>query len=315
MEKSKFLLPPGFRDLLPDDAEREYFCTNSLVNNFYANGYRLVSTPLVEFEESLFEGSGEALEPRTLKLIDPLSQKLLGVRADITTQVARVIRSRFTNAQLPLKLCYTGDIIRSYALNTRGQRQLKQAGVEYVDNSPTPEADADVALLALNSLDSLGISGLTIDLNTPNLIKSLGITIDEDIKKAMDKRDIASLPPIIADLIKCAGAADKAFASALKLNLPQEAKTQIEYCSLINEKIKAANLPVNITADFIENRGFEYHQTFSFSIFAREIRDELGRGGRYAIANDGGFLHATGFTVYINAFAEKVSLTPGKINA
>src|SRR3954464_6458518 len=103
-EKSKFLLPPGFRDLLPDDAEREYFCTTSLINSFYASGYRLVATPLVEFEESLFEGAGEALEPRTLKLIDPLSQKLLGVRADITTQVSRLIRSRFATAELPLKL-------------------------------------------------------------------------------------------------------------------------------------------------------------------------------------------------------------------
>ena len=164
MEKEKFLLPPGFRDLLPDEAEREYFCTNSLINNFYKSGYRLVGTPLLEFEESLFAGAGKALENRTLKLIDPQSNKMLGVRADITTQLARVINSRFSTSKLPLKLCYTGDIIRSYALNTRAQRQLKQAGVEFVDKKASPKADADLALLALESLDKLGIKNLTIEI-------------------------------------------------------------------------------------------------------------------------------------------------------
>ncbi len=301
-DKNNFLLPPGFRDLLPDDAEREYFCAHSLINSFYESGYRLVATPLVEFEESLFEGAGKALEPRTLKLIDPLSQKLLGVRADITTQVSRMIRSRFAGAKLPLKLCYTGDIIRSYALNTRGQRQLKQAGVELVDNKANPENDAAVAILALKSLHKLGLKDLTIDLNTPNLIAGMAIKIED--KKALEKRDIAKLPKEIGELIKISGDAKKAFETKIK-------SPQIDYCRKVYEKIAAAGLDVNITADFAEDRGFEYHDTFSFSIFSREIRDELGRGGRYSIDD----MSATGFTVYINSFAEKIPFIAGKINA
>lgn len=300
-DKNQFLLPPGFRDLLPDDAEREYFCAHSLINSFYAKGYRLVATPLVEFEESLFEGAGKALEPRTLKLIDPLSQKLLGVRADITTQVSRVIRSRFSGAKLPLKLCYTGDIIRSYALNTRGQRQLKQAGVELVDNKPNPQSDAEVAILALEALSKLGLKNLTIDLNTPNLIANLGFKIED--KKALEKRDISKLPAEVGELIKISGDAKKAFETKIK-------SAQIDYCREVYKLIAAAKLDVNITADFAEDRGFEYHDTFSFSIFSKDIRDELGRGGRYSI----GDMSATGFTVYINSFAEKIPFTPGKIN-
>lgn len=309
-DKKQFLLPPGFRDLLHDDAEREYYCTAQLINNFYKSGYRLVATPLVEFEESLFEGAGQALEPRTLKLIDPLSQKMLGVRADITTQVARLIRSRLNTAKLPLKLCYTGDIIRSYALNTRAQRQLKQAGVEFVDKKPSPEADAEVAILALDSLNKLGIKNLTIDINTPNLIRSLSLEINDELKHSIAKRDIAKLPKQIGDLIKASGSADKAFETAAKLKLPKAAAAQVKYCREVYELVKKSKLPVNITADFVEDRGFEYHNTFSFSIFAREIRDEIGRGGRYSIDK----MEATGFTVYINAFAEKIRLKPGKIN-
>lgn len=308
VDKNNFLLPPGFRDLLPDDAEREYYCANSLINSFYSKGYRLVATPLVEFEESLFEGAGQALEERTLKLIDPQSQKLLGLRADITTQVSRVIRSRLDKADLPLKLCYTGDIIRSYALNTRGQRQLKQAGVELVDSRANPASDAEVAILALESLKKLGLKNLTIDINTPNLISTLGLKIDEDVKKSIEKRDIAKLPKEVAELIKASGSAEKAFKA--KLDLPKAAQEQVNYCRDVYERIKKTASDVNITADFAEDRGFEYHTTFSFSIFAKDIRDELGRGGRYEI----GDMSATGFTVYINAFAEKIPFIPGKIS-
>src|SRR5688500_569555 len=94
MEKNTFLLPPGFRDLLPNEAEKEYFCVDSIIKNFFSKGYRLVATPLLEFESSLFEGAGKALQPRTLKLVDPASHEVLGIRADITTQVARLVRSR-----------------------------------------------------------------------------------------------------------------------------------------------------------------------------------------------------------------------------
>ncbi len=301
---NKYLLPPGFRDLLPDAAEQEYFCTTSLIENFYKHGYRLVATPLVEFEESLFEGAGKALEPRTLKLIDPQSQKTLGIRADITTQVSRLISSRLSKAKLPLKLCYTGDIIRSYALNTRGQRQLKQAGVEFVDKKPNPAADAEIAILAIESLAKLGLKNLTIDLNTPNLIEKLGVKINDETKKLIEKRDISNLPPVIAELIKASGSAEKSFTALKKAKLPKTALEQIEYCRQVYEKIKKSNLTVNVTTDFVENRGFEYHEIFSFSIFARDIRDELGRGGRYEINKTS----ATGFTIYINAFAEHVKI-------
>jgi ATP phosphoribosyltransferase regulatory subunit len=298
-DKQNFLLPSGFRDLLPDDAEKEYCCTEKFIDNFYNWGYRLVSTPLLEFEDSLFASSGEALAPRTLKLIDPVSQKTVGIRADITTQVARLVESRMDKAQLPLRLCYAGDVVRSYALNTRGQRQLRQVGLELIDKKPNPSADAEIAIIAIESLIEAGIEGVTIDLNTPNLINNWGIEITPEIKKHLDKRDISNLPEPLANLVKLSGSAEK----ALSAKFPASIQKQIDYAKAVYEEIKATGLKVNITADFIENRGFEYHDTFSFSLFGKSIRDEIGRGGRYKIGN----LSATGFTIFINSFADKLN--------
>jgi ATP phosphoribosyltransferase regulatory subunit len=298
-DKQNFLLPSGFRDLLPDDAEKEYCCTEKFIDNFYNWGYRLVATPLLEFEDSLFASSGEALAPRTLKLIDPVSQKTVGIRADITTQVARLVESRMGTAELPLRLCYTGDVVRSYALNTRGQRQLRQAGLELIDKQPNPSADAEVAIIAIESLIAAGIEGVTIDLNTPNLINNLGIEITPEVKKYLDKRDISKLPEPLANLVKLSGNAEK----ALSAKFPAAIQPQIDYAKAVYEQIKATGLAVNITADFIENRGFEYHDIFSFSLFGKSIRDEIGRGGRYSIGN----LRATGFTIFINSFADKLT--------
>ena len=297
--KDKFLLPPGFRDLLSDEAEKEFSCTRQFIDNFHKWGYSLVSTPLLEFEESAFYGSGEALAPRTLKLADPLSQKTLCIRADITTQISRLIESRISNPDLPLRLCYFGDVVRASSQNTRKQRQLKQIGIELVDKNITPEACAETAIIAIESLIEAGIKDLSIDINTPSLINKLGIEISDELKSAIDKKDISKLPQIINELIKISGNADKAFAGVSK-SLGKEALAQIEFCKKVYDEIKATNLPINVTVDFVENRGFEYHDVFSFSIFAKNIRDEIGRGGKYTIGN----LSGVGCTIYLSAILD-----------
>jgi ATP phosphoribosyltransferase regulatory subunit len=203
------------------------------------------------------------------------------------------------DAQFPLRLCYAGDVVRSYALNTRGQRQLRQVGLELIDKTPNPSADAEVAIIAIESLIEAGIEGVTIDLNTPNLINNLGVEITPEIRKHLDKRDISNLPEPLANLVKLSGNAEKALGAKFPASIQQHVQWQIDYAKAVYEEIKATGLKVNITADFIENRGFEYHDTFSFSLFGKSIRDEIGRGGRYKI----GKLRATGFTIFIKSFA------------
>ena len=297
--KSKYLLPAGFRDLLPTEAEAEFYAIQKFMQNFAAWGYRLVSTPMVEFEDSLFYGSGKALESKTLKLFDPASQRLMGLRSDITTQISRLYESRMNSAELPARLCYFGDILRSTSANTRGDRQLKQVGVEYIGKTPDPAADAEVAIVAAESLLLVGIKNITIDLNTPNFLQNLGIKVSEDDKRKLEKREVAGLPKELAELITASGAAKEGFKKIQK-------NKQTEYVAEILSYIEKAKLGINITVDFVENKGFEYHDLFSFSLFAANIRDELGRGGRYNI----GDFSATGVTIYINSFIDKMQPVP-----
>lgn len=294
MNKSKYLLPAGFRDLLPNEAEAEFYCISKFVENFAAWGYSLVSTPMVEFEDSLFDGSGKALEGKTLKLFDPGSQRVMGIRSDITTQIARLYESRLDSEKLPLRLCYFGNILRTASANTRGDRELKQVGVELVGNSPDPKADAEVAIIAAESLLLVGINDITIDLNTPGLIQQLGVKLSDEEKRKLEKRESAGLPKEVAELITASGPAKDAFKKIKNKN--------IEYARDVFNEIEKKGLKINLTADFVENKGFEYHELFSFSIFARNVRDELGRGGRYKIGDKS----ATGVTLYVNSFIDKL---------
>ncbi|PIR32024.1 MAG: hypothetical protein COV36_05665 [Alphaproteobacteria bacterium CG11_big_fil_rev_8_21_14_0_20_44_7] len=301
--KTKFLLPAGLRDVLPDEAEAEFSAIKSLVENFAKWGYRLVSTPMAEYEDSLYLGSGESLRNQTLKLFDPQNQQIMGIRADITTQIARLVQSRMENEKLPIRLCYAGNILRANSANTNGDRQLKQVGVELITEKPSAAADAEIAILALESLLEIGLQEITIDLNTPKLIQIIFPNLDEATSQALHKRELDSLPAEIIQYIKASGNAENAF-KILNDNLPEKARTQIEYLRSVYEKIIETGLKCNITVDFIENRGFEYHEDFSFSLFAKGIRDEIGRGGRYKI----GKLNASGFTCYLNSVSERLNL-------
>lgn len=294
MNKAKYLLPSGFRDLLPQEAELEFYCVNKFIENFSAWGYRLVSTPMVEFEDSLFDGSGKALEGKTLKLFDSASQRVMGIRSDITTQISRLYESRMPAEELPLRLCYFGNILRSSSANTRGDRELKQVGLELIGKKPDPKEDAEVAVVAAESLLLAGIKDITIDVNTPNIIKSLGIELTQEQTKKLEKRESAGLPKELADLINASGPAAAAFKKVKSRHT--------EYVQDVCAEIEKKKLGINLTVDFVENNSLEYHDTFSFSVFSRHVRDELGRGGRYKIADKS----ATGVTIYINSFIDKL---------
>src|SRR5688572_10246851 len=104
----KALLPEGFHDDLPPDAEYEATIAERLLARFYAYGYDRVTPPLAEFEESLLSGSGKSLSRQMFRLMDPISQRMMGVRTDMTIQVARIAATRLSPAPRPLRLCYAG---------------------------------------------------------------------------------------------------------------------------------------------------------------------------------------------------------------
>lgn len=302
MNKPAPLLPSGFYDLLPDDAAMESGCVTGLLGAFSAFGYEQVSPPLMEFEESLFDGRGEELAKQTFRVLDPVSKNMMGMRADMTLQVARIASSRLAAMPRPLRLCYAGQILQTVPEALRSERQLTQAGIELI-GSDALQADIEIITIAAWSLEALGITDITIDINLPGLVAELcpeaknDLALQTKIKDAVTRKDvemIAKLPVAasntLAQLVSAAGPAAKALAVLDTLKIPQAAALRE-----LTQRVARSCPALALTIDPIEYRGFDYHNGISFSIFARGLRYELGRGGRYTVEGE----PATGFTIYV----------------
>src|SRR5512138_2737754 len=151
----KWLLPESIEDVLPDEAARLESLRRTLLDHFAARGYRLVQPPLVEHLDSLLTGSGSDLELQTFKVVDPMSGRLLGVRADITPQVAR-IDAHLLNQSGVTRLCYAGSVLRTVPDGLNQTREVLQIGAELYGDA-TIAADQEVIGLLLSSLDAAGV--------------------------------------------------------------------------------------------------------------------------------------------------------------
>src|SRR5580692_12149306 len=191
------LLPPGLRDLLPPDAETEASAVEALMDVFAAHGYQRVKPPLLEFEDSLLAGSGAAVADQTFRLMDPESQRMMGLRADTTPQVARIATTRLAQAPRPLRLSYAGQCLRVRGSQLAPDRQVAQAGIELI-GPDTPAADAEIVLVGAEALASVGLTRTSFDLTLPNLVPVLlddagfaGAT-RAALARALDRKDAAS---------------------------------------------------------------------------------------------------------------------------
>ena len=161
------LLPAGLVDLLPPAAEREAALVEALMAVFAGHGYERVKPPLLEFEDSLLGGNGAAVAEQTFRLMDPVSQRMMGLRADTTPQIARIAATRLGLQARPLRLSYAGQVLRVRGTELAPGRQVAQAGIELIGGA-SPEADAEVALVAVAALAAVGVTGLSLDVTLPS---------------------------------------------------------------------------------------------------------------------------------------------------
>lgn len=309
----KALLPAGLQDILPPAAAHEAGIVERLIGAFEIWGYDRVKPPLLEFEEALLSGTGQAVSQQTFRVMDPVSHRMLGLRADMTPQVVRIAGTRLRNAPRPLRLCYGGQVLQVKGSQLRPERQFGQVGAELI-GAPQERADAEVVLLAARALDAVGVQGLSIDLNLPPLVgalaKDLGFAEAEtaDLREALDRKDAASVSALAGDksepflaLLRAAGPAEEALSKLQNLRLPPAADVVLERLKQVVGLIQAEAPDLTLTLDPVEHRGFEYQTGISFVVFARNVRGELGRGGRYdAETTDGSEESCTGFTLYMD---------------
>ncbi len=299
LTQDRWLLPEGIEEIFPDEAEHLDQLGRVLIDQFHAWGYRLVMPPMVDFLDSLLTGSGYELDQQTLKFVDPLTGRLVGLRADMTPQVAR-IDARTAALGLPSRLCYLGNVIHGVGAHLEKTRNPIQVGAELYGHSGG-KATAEVIRLMLETLHAAGLREVHLDLGHVGIYRALaqeaGLSeTDEaslfDILQRKDATDLnqflaeKAIRPEIRPLMK----------ALLDLNGPlevlEEARRRLadggeqiaealgELADLGAElKRRYPGLPLHL--DLAELRGYQYHTGIVFAAFVPGQGREIARGGRY----------------------------------
>jgi ATP phosphoribosyltransferase regulatory subunit len=317
--ENKALLPAGLHDLLPPRAAQESATIAGIMDVFNSCGYEQVKPPLVEFESTLAgngANGGGSLAGQMFRLMDPVSQRMMAVRADITLQVARIAGTRMVDVPRPVRLSYAGQILRVRGNQLRPERQFAQVGVELIGLDDVA-ADVEVIILAAEGLRAAGISEPTIDINSPALVANIlsGIDLDDsavsDLRESLDRKDAGATKEILraqgvllsdsgkalCALIRTVGPADQVIEELESIDLPDGARAEVQRLTDVVMGVSTALPNLSLTLDPVEYRGFEYQTGVSFTVFAEGVRGELARGGRY-ITESGEA--ATGVSLYMD---------------
>jgi ATP phosphoribosyltransferase regulatory subunit len=286
---------------------------------FAAHGYERVKPPLIEFEDSLLAGPGAAMAGHIFRLMDPVSNRMLGLRADMTPQVARIAASRLKNTPRPARLSYAGQVLRVKGTQLRPERQLAQAGAELIGAAPAA-ADAEIVLLAVEALAAAGVGALSVDVHVPTLAPAvaaaLGLPTEtrRPLILALDRKDAAEVRRLAGEsagmfeaLLRSAGAAAQALPRLAAVDLPAAAAAERARLEEVVGLIARAAPALSLTVDPAEHHGFEYHSGVSFTLFSSATRAELGRGGRY-ISGEGE--PSTGVTLDVDAVVRALPAPP-----
>lgn len=310
------LLPAGLSDGLPPAATHEAELIEHFIAAFSRRGYDRVKPPLVEFEETLLAGTGSRVANQTFRLMDPVSQRMMGVRADITPQVARLALSRLSRAMRPLRLTYAGQVLRVRGTQLRPERQFGQVGAEII-GSNSVRAEAEVIVMSAEAMIAAGVPDLTVDIAHPDLARLICEALDVEqagLREALDRKDGAAVAKaagehaaLFSQLLRAAGPAEGCLVALRALGLPDAAQRELDHLSELVAAIRESVPQFAVTIDPVERRGFEYQSGACFTFFARGVRGELGRGGRYHCS--GGLEPgepAVGATLYLDSLLRAV---------
>lgn len=293
---SAWLLPEHIADVLPAQARRIEELRRDLLDGARAYGFELVMPPLLEHIDSLLSGAGKTLNLKTFKLVDQLSGRTLGVRADTTSQVAR-IDAHLLNRQGVTRLCYCGPVLHTRPDSAYGTREPLQFGAEIYGHAGL-EADLDVQEIALEGLKRAGLSKLTIDLGDARILRGVlgDLKLSDDllghVHAALAAKDQAalldkasSLPTSVrqglSKLLKLYGG-EEVLATARSI-LPANAliAKALDDLSWLALHLKQAYPDVQIGFDLADLGGYGYYSGARFAVYANGCSDAVVRGGRY----------------------------------
>jgi ATP phosphoribosyltransferase regulatory subunit len=289
---SAWVLPDHIADVLPSEARHIEELRRELLDTARGYGYELVMPPLLEHLESLLTGTGEALDLQTFKLVDQLSGRTLGLRADTTPQVARIDAHLLGRAGLT-RLSYCGPVVHTRPARPHATREPLQLGAEIYGHAG-PEADLEILQLALDSLRAALLGDLQVDLADARIVNSLLLTesisngLRHDIHAALATKDGSAIARLTAGftpanrdglraLVNLYGDARVLDEAALQLPATPAITEALRQLRWLASQISGAA----IGFDLGDSRGYAYYSGMRFAIYAKGAADALARGGRY----------------------------------
>lgn len=289
---SAWVLPDHVADVLPSEARHIEELRRELLDTARGYGYELVIPPLLEHLESLLTGTGEALDLQTFKLVDQLSGRTLGLRADTTPQVARIDAHLLGRTALT-RLCYCGPVLHTRPARPHATREPLQLGAEIYGHAG-PEADLEILQLALDCLSAGRAARLQVDLADARIVNRLlrdevlSDQLRHDIHAALARKDASALSVLCKalsseareGLIALVGLyGDLSVLDLAASRLP--AYPEISH-ALAQMRWLASQIPdVAVSFDLGDSRGYAYYSGMRFAIYAQDASDALARGGRY----------------------------------
>ncbi len=289
---SAWVLPDHIADVLPHEARHIEDLRRELLDTARCYGYELVMPPMVEHLESLLTGTGEALDLQTFKLVDQLSGRTLGLRADTTPQAAR-IDAHLLNRQGVTRLCYCGPVLHTRPDKPHATREPLQFGAEIFGHSGL-EADLESLVLALDCLDKAGVRGASVDMAHARIVQVLlaGLALPAEhlaqVHAALAVKDgpellslTRTLPGDVRDalrgLIQLYGDAGVLVQARQALKAFPAVQSSLDELQWLGAQLGHAA----VTFDLADLRGYAYYSGVRFSIYAQGASDALVRGGRY----------------------------------
>ncbi|WP_321805572.1 ATP phosphoribosyltransferase regulatory subunit [Burkholderia sp. BCC1993] len=313
---STWLLPENIADVLPSEARKIEELRRRLLDRFRSYGYEMVMPPLLEYLESLLTSGGNDLRLRTFKLVDQLSGRTLGLRADITPQVAR-IDAHLLNRQGVTRLCYAGHVMHTRPRGLHATREQIQIGAEIYGHAGL-EADLEIQQLMLDALHLAGLSRIRLDLCHAGVLAALlardaqASERGEALYDALSGKDV----PLLNELTDDLGADTRAALRALPhlygdASVLDEARVRLPVLPEITRalddlaQLAAQAKGVEVAIDLADLRGYAYHSGAMFTAYIDGVPNAIARGGRYDHVGQayGRARPATGFSLDLRELA------------
>lgn len=320
-----WLLPEYIEDVLPAEAARIELLRRTLLDLFRVHGYQYVIPPMLEYMESLITGVGHDLDLATFKVVDQLTGRLMGVRADMTPQAAR-IDAHLLNHQGITRLCYAGSVLRTKPDGLAVTREPLQLGAELYGHAGVA-SDIEIQRLLIKALQAIGIDQLHIDFSHVNIFGSLiaasdiAPQLEQELYAALQSKDQSSVAALSQHLDKTTREAllhltelngDKTILLKAAKLLPAIPAIQEALASLTQVSAALSDLEVSVSFDLSELRGYHYHSGIVFATYAQGYKGPLALGGRYDEVGQafGRARPATGFSLDLRGVV--TALAPAK---